>query len=317
MDAIRCDNLTKAFGAVVAVNGLNLHVERGATFALLGPNGAGKTTALRLFTGITNPTGGHIWVMGEDVSQRSLQLRSKVGYLPETPAFYGWMTGREFLLFTGALYGQPTDQLRQRATELIERVGLQDAAGRRCKTYSRGMQQRLGLAQALMNRPEVLFLDEPASALDPMGRRDMLEAIKGLKGETTVVLCTHILADVERVCDRVAILNRGTLVTEGSLDELRSRSGVDGSSVFELEFVEDVASFIPSIAGKSWLKAIKLRERGARRVLQLEVNNLEQAKQALPRLVFSSNLTPVRYELTTSTLEEVFVGLVGDAEPES
>jgi len=313
MEAIGCENLTKTFGNVVALNGLSLQVDQGVAFALLGPNGAGKTTALRLFTGITNPSSGRIWVAGEDISGRSLRLRSKVGYLPESPAFYGWMTGREFLTFTGELYGQSRGVSIARAGELIQQVDLQEAAGRHVKTYSRGMQQRLGLAQALMNRPEVLFLDEPASALDPMGRRDMLAAVQRLKGETTVFLSTHILADVERVCDRVAILNHGRLVALGSLEELRSRQQ---SSIFELEFDEDGASFVPSVTGLPWIRAINLRERNGRRVLQLDVADVELAKHTLPGLVFNSGLTPIRYELTSTSLEDIFVGLVSLPEAE-
>ena len=166
-EAIRCESLSKHFGGFVALDGLSLSVERGGAFGFLGPNGAGKTTTLRLFTGLTNPTAGRVWVAGQEVSGNSLSLRSKVGYLPESPAFYGWMTGREFLQFTGELYGLDHRSARSTGGELLQRMNLADAADRKVKGYSRGMQQRLGLAQALIHRPEVLFLDEPASALDP------------------------------------------------------------------------------------------------------------------------------------------------------
>ena len=310
-DAIHCENLTKTFGHVVALDNLSLAVEPGVAFALLGPNGAGKTTALRLFTGITNPTSGRISIAGEDISGRPLRLRSKIGYLPESPAFYGWMTGEEFLIFTGELYGQSRQVAKARAGELLRQVDLTEVGGRRVKTYSRGMQQRLGLGQALMNHPEVLFLDEPASALDPMGRRDMLEAIQSLKGETTIFLSSHILSDVERVCDRITIINHGSLVATGSLDELRVRQQ---SSVFEIEFEEDGASFVQSVTGLPWVRAIKWQERGGRRVLQLDVSDLEVAKHALPGLVFNGGLTPTRYELTTASLEDIFMDLVGARE---
>ena len=166
-EAIRCENLSKHFGKFVALEGLSLAVERGSAFGFLGPNGAGKTTTLRMFTGLTNPTAGSMWVAGKDVSGSSLRLRSRVGYLPESPAFYGWMTGRQFLHFTGQLYGLDFKEARSRAGDLLEQVNLVEAADRKVKGYSRGMQQRLGLAQALIHRPGVLFLDEPASALDP------------------------------------------------------------------------------------------------------------------------------------------------------
>ncbi len=296
---------------MVALDGLDLSVEPGVAFALLGPNGAGKTTALRLFTGITNPTSGRVWIAGEDVSGRSLELRAKIGYLPETAAYYGWMTGEEFLVFTGELYGMARSEGRLRAKDLLKEADLVEAAKRNVKTYSRGMQQRLGLAQALMNRPEVLFLDEPASALDPMGRRDMLEAIQRLKGETTVFLSTHILADVERVCERVAILNHGSLVTAGSLEELRARRG---SSEFEVEFEEEASEFASTLEGMGWVRSVTRRERNGHSVFRLDVSDLETAKRALPGLVFNSGLTPIRYELTGTSLEEIFIDLVGTPE---
>ncbi|MCE2464426.1 MAG: ABC transporter ATP-binding protein, partial [Dehalococcoidia bacterium] len=148
MEAIRCESLSKRFGRFLALDSLDLTVERGAAFGFLGPNGAGKTTTLRLFTGLTDPTGGHVWVTGEDVSGKSLELRSIFGYLPESPAFYGWITRLEFLHFTGELYGLGFRDAKTRAVDLLDRVNLTDAADRKVKGYSRRMQQRLGLAQA-------------------------------------------------------------------------------------------------------------------------------------------------------------------------
>ena len=295
----------------MALDSLSLTVEQGGAFGFLGPNGAGKTTTLRLFTGLTNPTGGRVWVAGEDVSGRSLQLRSKVGYLPEPPAFYGWMTGREFLRFTAELYGLEGNGAKTRVGQLLEQVDLTEAADRRVKGYSRGMQQRLGLAQALIHKPEVLFLDEPASVLDPMGRRDMLEAITSLKGQTTVFVSTHILADVERMCDRVAIINRGKIVISGSIDELRSQRQ---ESVFELEFEEDPGPMARHLAGIPWVKSMEGHRRGLRHVLQVDVTDVELAKRELPRLVYESELPLVRLELHSASLEDVFMELVGGGE---
>ena len=307
-EAIRCENLSKRFGKLTALDSLSLTVEQGGAFGFLGPNGAGKTTTLRLFTGLTNPSGGRVWVAGEDVSGKSLQLRSKVGYLPESPAFYGWMTGREFLRFSGELYGLYGNGAKTRVGQLLEQVDLTEAADRKVKGYSRGMQQRLGLAQALVHKPEVLFLDEPASALDPMGRRDMLEAISSLKGQTTVFVSTHILADVERVCDRVAIINRGKIITSGTVDELRSQSQ---QSVFELEFEEDPGPMARQLAGIPWVKSMEGHRRGARHVLQVHVTDVEPAKRELPRLVYESGLPLLRLELPSASLEDVFMELVG------
>ena len=311
MEAIRCENLSKQFGKFLALDDLSLAVDQGTAFGFLGPNGAGKTTTLRMFTGLTNPTSGRMWVAGEDVSGSSLQLRAKVGYLPESPAFYGWMTGREFIRFTGELYGLDSGTAKSRAGELLEQVNLTDAADRKVKGYSRGMQQRLGLAQALVHRPEVLFLDEPASALDPMGRRDMLEMMVSLKGQTTVFVSTHILADVERVCDRVAIVNRGKMVTTGSIDELRSQQR---GSVFEIEFEEDPGPMARQLAGVPWVKSMDGQKRGERHLLRVDVSDVAVAKKALPRLVYESELTLLRYELPSASLEDVFMELVGEVE---
>ena len=311
MEAIRCENLSKHFGSFKAVEGLDLSVERGGAFGFLGPNGAGKTTTLRMFTGLTNPTTGRVWVAGESVSGRSLQLRSKVGYLPESPAFYGWMTGREYLRFTGGLYGLASGNAKARSTELLDQVNLSDAADRKVKGYSRGMQQRLGLAQALMNRPEILFLDEPASALDPMGRRDMLETITSLKGQTTVFVSTHILADVERVCDRVAIINRGKMVTSGTIEELRARRQ---QSVFELEFDQDPGPMVKRLAGLPWVRSMEGSRRGERHVFRVDASDVEVAKRELPRLVYESELTMLKFELPSASLEDIFMELVGGDE---
>ena len=306
-EAIRCESLSKHFGGFVALDGLSLSVERGGAFGFLGPNGAGKTTTLRLFTGLTNPTAGRVWVAGQEVSGNSLSLRSKVGYLPESPAFYGWMTGREFLQFTGELYGLDHRSARSTGGELLQRMNLADAADRKVKGYSRGMQQRLGLAQALMHGPEVLFLDEPASALDPMGRRDMLETILALKGQTTVFVSTHILGDVERICDRVAIINRGRMVTTGSIDELRSRHQ---ESAFEIEFEEDPGPMALKLAGVPWVNSMEGVQEGTRRVFRVQVNDIETAKRELPRLVYESGLTLLRYELASASLEDVFIEIM-------
>ena len=314
MEAIRSENLTKRFGSVVALDGLTLSIQQGAVFGFLGPNGAGKTTTLRLLAGLTNPTSGRVWVEGQEVSGDSLRLRSSIGYLPEAPAFYTWMTGREFLQFTAELYGLDRQTARARAAELLGQVDLEGAADRRVKGYSRGMLQRLGLAQALMGRPTVLLLDEPASALDPMGRRDMLETIHALRGETTVFISTHILADVERICDRIAIIDNGKLITMGGIDELRSQMG---RAPFEIEFEEDATPLSAQLAAIPWVNTAELAQRNGRQVLQVQAGDLEVAKKELPRLLLDSGLTLLRYELAPASLEEIFMKLVGGEETAS
>ena len=311
MEAIRCEGLTKRFGGFTALDSLDITVESGMAYGFLGPNGAGKTTTLRLLTGITTPSNGRMWVANEEVSGDSLHLKSLVGYLPESPAFYGWMTGREFLMFIGDLYELDPSTARRKADEMLGRVNLEDAADRKVKGYSRGMQQRLGLAQALIHGPEVLFLDEPASALDPMGRRDMLETIRSLKGQTTIFVSTHILADVERICDRVAIINRGKLVTTGAISDLQSQKS---ATSFELEFEEDPTPMAQALAGIPWVAGMRSEEHGAHYVFIVEVNDVDLAKRELPKLTYESGLTLIRYELAVPSLEDVFVDLVESRE---
>src|SRR6185436_16089957 len=218
--AIRATGLTKRFGTILALDGLDLDVPAGSIFGLLGPNGAGKTTTIRILTGLAQPSAGTAEVAGIRVGLDRPELRRRLGYLDQDPRFYGWMKGRELLELVGRLAGLSGPELRTRVGASLERTGLAEAGNRRIGTYSGGMRQRLGIAQAVLHEPELLILDEPVSSLDPEGRRDLLELIESLRGSATVVVSTHVLADVERICDRVAILDRGRLVTEGSLADL-------------------------------------------------------------------------------------------------
>ena len=209
-NAISMDGLTKHYNDVQALTDLTLDVPSGTVFGFLGPNGAGKTTALKVLAGLARATAGSATIDGIPVSAAG-EHRRHLGYLAQDPRFYGWMTGRETLRYVASFRGIGTDRERQ-ITELLGRVGIAEAADRRTSTYSGGMRQRLGIAQALVGRPAVILLDEPVSALDPIGRKDVLDLMRELKGETTVFYSTHILDDVQRVSDHVAILDHGRLV---------------------------------------------------------------------------------------------------------
>jgi ABC-2 type transport system ATP-binding protein len=204
------DGLTKHYDGVQALTDLTLDVPAWTVFGFLGPNGAGKTTALKVLAGLARATSGSATVDGVAVSAAG-EHRRHLGYLAQDPRFYGWMTGRETLRYVANFRGIGAGGDRQ-ITELLARVGIADAADRRTSTYSGGMRQRLGIAQALVGRPAVILLDEPVSALDPIGRKDVLDLMRELKGETTVFYSTHILDDVQRVSDHVAILDHGRLV---------------------------------------------------------------------------------------------------------
>lgn len=309
MEAIRCEGLTKHYGSIPALDGLTLSVAEGSIFGFLGPNGAGKTTTVKLLTGLSTPTGGKAWVNGKEVMSNSISLRRKIGYLPEEPSFYNWMSGREFLSFVGELHHLPSREIKLRCDELLEMVDLQGAAERRIGGYSRGMRQRLGIAQSLINQPEVLFLDEPCSALDPVGRREVLSIIQRLRSETTVFMSTHILSDVERVCDVVGIINRGRLVTESPTEELRERYA---RSVFEIQFEEDASHLISQLESLPWVAEVEMATLNGEPVVRLQARDVNHAKLELPRIVASSGLTLVRYELTLPSLEDIFIELVGN-----
>jgi ABC-2 type transport system ATP-binding protein len=229
---IEIQNLTKDYDVgfwrkrkVRALDGLSLTVNEGEIFGFLGANGAGKTTTLKLLMGLIFPTAGSARILGRDITD--ISMHHEIGYLPENPYFYDYLTAREFLEYCGELFGYEQRERREFAADLLEEVGLEEKKWDvQLRKFSKGMLQRVGLAQALFNDPDVVFLDEPMSGLDPVGRREVRDLIAGLRQEgKTVFMCSHILSDIEVLCDRVAILKRGQLAQVGNLDELRQRAG--------------------------------------------------------------------------------------------
>jgi ABC-2 type transport system ATP-binding protein len=223
--AVAVEGLTKVFPvpfrkqSITAVRDLNLLVETGEVYGLLGPNGSGKSTTLKMILGLVSPTRGHTQIFGRDTSE--VATHQSVGFLPENPYFYKFLTGAETLRFFGKLCGLRGSDLTDRVQELLDLVGLTDARNQRLSTYSKGMLQRVGLAQALINEPALLVLDEPTAGVDPAGSRDIRNLIVDLKKRgVTVLLSSHLLEHVEEVCDRVGILAKGELVREGPLEEL-------------------------------------------------------------------------------------------------
>jgi ABC-2 type transport system ATP-binding protein len=311
--AVATSGLTKRYGrGVVALNDLSLTVPSGTIFGFLGPNGAGKTTTLRLLTGLATATSGTGTVAGVRIGGTGGDLARNIGYLDQDPRFYGWMRGRELLDMVGELHGLHGAALRQRVGEVLEIVGLTDASHRRIGGYSGGMRQRLGIGQALINQPRVLFLDEPVSALDPEGRRDVLEIISRLRGTATVFMSTHILNDVERVCDRVAILNLGHLVVEGPIDELLDRYA---QPIYELEPEPQQVGAIERLAGamrgQPWAREVRTTPDTVR----IFVNDPRIAGPAILPLVVSSGVNLARFERARPSLEDVFLRLVAESGP--
>ena len=311
MSVVRTQGLRKTFGSVRALDGLDLTVEPGTVFGFLGPNGAGKTTTIRILAGLARPTSGRALVLGEDIVTARRAVAGRIGYLPEEPAFYPWMTACELLDYIGRVFGLATGEREARTKELLDLVGLTQASGRRIGGFSRGMRQRLGLAQALVNRPEVLFLDEPVSAFDPAGRKEALDLIGRLRGRCTAFMSTHILTDVERVCDTVGVINHGRMVVEAQREELIARYAVP---VFVIEAdsgsVGQITMWAETLRALSWVTAVSVDGKTARVV----VNNVETAKKGLLALAVQARLVLTRYEMVRPSLEDVFLQLVGDGE---
>jgi ABC-2 type transport system ATP-binding protein len=306
--AIACRALTKRYGSVVALDGLDLEIPAGSVFGFLGPNGAGKTTTLRLLTSLAQPTSGDATVGGVAIGSGEANRRGLIGYLDQDPRFHGWMTARELLDLVGRLYRMPDAERRSRAAEVLELVGLTDAARRPIGGFSGGMRQRLGLAQAILNRPPVLLLDEPVSSLDPEGRVDMLGVIGALGGASTVIFSTHILTDVERVCDRVAILDHGRLVTTGPMDELLERYA---RPVYRLEpeggQARVVALLVEALRAAAWVAGVD----EVHGVLRVAVHDEADAGRALLAAVNQHGVALLAFERQRPTLEDVFLQLVG------
>ncbi|MGO8683840.1 MAG: ABC transporter ATP-binding protein [Thermoleophilia bacterium] len=304
--AIELRDLTKVYGQARALDGVDLTVAAGSVFGFLGPNGAGKTTTLRILAGLAAPTAGQAGILGRNVVSAGNELRALIGYLPDVPAFYPWMTAFEFLHFTGELFGLAGKDVEQRIGALLDLAGL-SAVTTRIGSYSRGMKQRLGVAQALMNAPQVLLLDEPTSALDPLGRKEVLDMIAALAGRTTVFFSTHILGDVERVCDTVAILDHGQVVREAPIGELKAGHG-GGQRL--LIAVDRPAPLVAALEGQSWLTRIESGDEAGE--LRLAVNDLAAAQRAVPAAVAAAGLALRRLEVDELSLEDVFVELVGE-----
>lgn len=302
---IQIENLTKQYRAVRALDNLNMTVEPGSIFGFLGPNGSGKTTTLRILTGLAKPTAGSAQVAGVNVAKDAHNLPSRIGYLPEEPAFYSWMTPQEFLDYMGRLHGLSSSQRIARIKELLILVDLAEVGKRRIGGFSRGMRQRLGLAAALVHRPEVLLLDEPVSALDPAGRKDVLELIGQLSGKCTILMSTHILADVERVCNMVGIISRGRIIVQSPREELLNRYV---QPVFELDSadVPAIQRWGELLKKQPWVTSVHVESQTARIV----VNDVAQARAELLASALAQHIVLRRYEEMRPSLEDVFLKLV-------
>lgn len=242
---IHTEGLTKCYGPKTAVSDLNLDIYPGEIFGLLGPNGAGKTTTTLMLLGLSEPTSGKAEIDGKDCTRQPIEIKRIVGYLPDNVGFYADMTGRENLRFTGRLNGLPDDVIESRICSLLEKVGMTEAADMKTGTYSRGMRQRLGVADVLMKDPKVVIMDEPTLGIDPEGMRELMELIRRLAEEDgrTILISSHQLYQIQQICDRVGLFVEGQLVACGRIDELARSMQQEGISILETAAFPDDAGF--------------------------------------------------------------------------
>ncbi len=299
---IRIENLVKTYGQVRALDGLNLVVEPGVVYGFLGPNGAGKTTTMRILSGLARPDQGQVYILDHPVGS-GVDVRPLIGVMPEEPVFYPWMTAGEFLRdLVAPLYGIQPKEAAQRASDLLKAVDLHKAASRRIHGFSRGMRQRLSLAAALVHKPPVLLLDEPVSALDPAGRVEVLELIESLRGETTILLSTHILADVERVCDVIGIIDQGRLLLqEKRLDLLRRYA----RPLIEVEVEDGFGEWLDEIRRLPVVQEASEVDR----VSRILVADLPEAQKLLLASLSRNGLLVRRFEIVHPSLEDIFLRL--------
>lgn len=301
--------LGKTFDGVNALKSLDLKVPKNSIFGFLGPNGAGKTTTIKLLLGLTRPTSGSGSIFGQDIVTNSIGIRKRVGYLAQDPRFYEHMTARETLRFKANFYySGPAAEIEKRISETLDLVGLSDKADRSIKGFSGGERQRLGIAQAQINYPDLLILDEPAAALDPMGRRDVLEVMERLQKHTTIFYSTHILDDVQRVSDSVAILNHGELIAQASIETLLAGSQ---GTIYSLEIEGDASRTRARITEQDWVSGIDVTTANGQTTWQVTVTDDEVAKAQLLRLMLADEQVMITsFGRKTYNLEEIFMNIV-------
>jgi ABC-2 type transport system ATP-binding protein len=304
MDILSVENLSKSFGAHKVIDNLSFSVPEQAIFGFLGQNGAGKTTTMKMVLGLLKPTSGKITVCGEEVTFGQTKTNEFIGYLPDVPEYYGYMKPQEYLKLCGEITGLSKSSIKSKSEELLTLVGL-DKANKRIGGFSRGMKQRLGIAQALLNEPKLLICDEPTSALDPIGRKEILDILGQVKGKTTVIFSTHILSDVERICDRVAVLHKGKLVLNGTLAQIKAEHKQD-SLLLEFKSEEDKNNFIASPKIVSFMPSIEKFHTS----IIIHTPNIESVEAVVIKTLSELSILPSKLEVQEPNLESLFMEVV-------
>ena len=309
--AVQTKALSKVYQGTSAVDAIDLNVPRHSVYGFLGPNGAGKTTTMKMLLGLIRPTSGSGTIFGLDIENDSPAVRRRVGYLPQEPRFYPHMTARETLRFAaGFFFSGPPDRIESRIGEMLELVGIQDKADRPIKTLSGGETQRLGIAQAQIHEPDLLILDEPAAALDPLGRRDVLAILERFRATSTVLYSTHILDDVQRVSDMICILKNGRIVEQGLIGDVLS-SGSD--SVFTVVIDGDIDRARATLREQPWVDQVDVDGGAASARMRIRVSDVSAAEARLQRVLLEDETLVVKeFSRPSASLEDIFVDLVED-----
>jgi ABC-2 type transport system ATP-binding protein len=305
---ISMEGLSKSFGDVHALKSLDLCVPQKSIFAFLGPNGAGKTTTIKLLLGLLKPTSGSGKIFGMDIVRDSVDIRARIGYLPQDPRFYEHMTARQTLDYTAKFfYVGPQAEIDNRVNELIELVGLEGKADRPIKGFSGGERQRLGIAQAEVNYPDLLILDEPAANLDPQGRRDVLDVMSRIRKYATIFYCTHILDDVQKVSDQVAIVNQGELITQAPIEDLLAGTG---EVTYNITLRGDAQSAYTQVTQQPWVSGIEASQEDGQSTWLVSVTDEAAAEDQLMGLLVSNGLKVSNFSRKEQNLEDVFINIV-------
>lgn len=298
MNILELSHVSKTFGNKTVVSDISFAVPKGSIYGFIGQNGAGKTTTMKMILGLLQADSGTIHVNNQTVSFGENHTNQSIGYLPDVPEFYGFMTPAEYLTLCGEITGMSAGAIRSHSSELLEMVGLSHV-NKRIHGFSRGMKQRLGIAQALLNSPKLLICDEPTSALDPVGRKEILDILRNIHTDTTVLFSTHILSDVERICDKIAFLHNGSIALEGTLEEIKSVRNGNGL-LLEFRTMQEAQRLLTLLPGgilqqDTLLRYTKKNEKDVQTILNLLVQN---------------DISPLRLEVLEPTLEDLFMEVV-------
>ncbi|MHA2305352.1 MAG: ABC transporter ATP-binding protein [Candidatus Hodarchaeales archaeon] len=310
--AIKTVNLTKSYNGVSALKDLNLLVKKNRIFGFLGPNRAGKTTTIKLLVGLIRASAGNGEIFGYNIKNESMQIRARLGYLPQEPAFYEELSAREILHFTARFFFScPKIEIEDRVNEMLELVSLSDKADRPIKGFSTGEKRRLGIAQATINYPDLLILDEPAASLDPIGRQDVLNIMKKLREHTTIFYSTHILDDVQKVSDYVAVLNKGKLVAQGSIEEIL-KSKEEGA-IFKVQVQGDVSEIQDRLTTFEWISTVNITSLKSDNKYELEIAALDNEyaqKNLIHELMGDNHITISEFRRQEYELEDIFMKII-------